>query len=588
MAVGSGTRSSRRWVVWILVVALAWSVITPLSRGAPPVAAQQPAELLVTVAATAEELEAPAEGGTHGGLVLQVGIENRSGRDLADLRVHGPLPARTRLASSGVGQLGQSPGEAGGQGVAWRGLLLRSGERAGPFVYRVVPAEGADGAVIFREQSVRPEVTWAGRTPGVVDPPVLRLNGLWGAGGLRRTVLPNGLTVFTRERPDTPTVALQMAVRAGSRDEDDATWGGSHWLEHAHFLGTARRPDNQAIFGAISTVGGSLNATTSHERTNYFNAVPAEEFDLALDVLADMLLGSTFPPEAFDRERRVVFEELKTRSDNPGVRIFDEFSRLVFQVSPLRRDAGGYIDTVANVPVETILAYRQKHYVTGNMAFAAMGNLRHDEAVAKIERAFGTLPRGPRIERPRVAEPIQTTPRRLEVGDGTRRAELRLGWPAAGDDDPDSPALVVLQDILGTTGRRLSEEIRDRRGLATSVGPSYSIYHDAGAFALAASTEPQRVEQVIELLLSEIQRVRDGDVSETDVATSLRAIAGRRVLGEELNSSQVGRASVEVSGVLDSFDEYRARLATVTRADVQRVAQKYLDPVSYTLVIVRA
>ena len=157
-----------------------------------------------------------------------------------------------------------------------------------------------------------------------------------------------------------------------------------------------------------------------------------------------------------------------------------------------------------------------------------------------------------------------------------------------GDDDPDAAPLVILQEILGTTGRRLSEEIRDRRGLATSVGPDYMVFHDAGAFALFASTQPDREAEVIDLLLAEIGRVRNGEVSEEDVVTSQRAVAGRRALGEELNASQANIAAIEVSGVLDSSDEFRARLAAVTRAEVQRVAQKYLHPSNYTLVIVRA
>lgn len=252
--------------------------------------------------------------------------------------------------------------------------------------------------------SVRPRCSrkWSGRSPGPGGhpPPVLRLNGLWGAGGLRRTVLPTELTVFTRERPETPTVSLMMAVRAGTWDEDDVTSGGSHWLEHAFFLGTPTRPSNRAIFGAIQNVGGQINASTSFEWTNYFNTVPAEEFDLALDVLSDQLLNSTFRPEAFDRERQVVFEELKRRNDTPGTLAWDEFYRLVFQVSPLRRDPGGTIESVQTIPIETILAHKDKHYVAANMAVAAVGNVTHDEAVAKIERAFTALPAGPRRAAP--------------------------------------------------------------------------------------------------------------------------------------------------------------------------------------------
>jgi predicted Zn-dependent peptidase len=406
--------------------------------------------------------------------------------------------------------------------------------------------------------------------------------------GLRRTVLPSGFTIFTRERPDTASVALQVAVRAGSRDEDDTTWGGSHWLEHAHFLGTQKRQDNQAIFGAIEEVGGDINASTSHELTDFYNVVPAENFDLGLDVLADQLLNSTFPAEAFDRERRVVFEELKRNFDTPSRRATDEFFRLVFQVSPLRRDAAGFVETVANIPIPTILAYREQHYFASNMAIAAIGNLRHDEAVAKIAAAFARLPRGPRTMRPRTPEPAETQPRRLEIGEGSRVAEVRLGWPVPGDDSEDSVAMEILQDVLGTTGRRLSEEIRDRRALATSVGVSNAVFSDAGALLITASTQPANVDQVVDLILAEIRRVRDGGVSAEDVAISKRARAGQRALSQELNAAQSGIADVEVSGTLDSYAEYLARLAPVTPADVQRVARTYLDPANYTIVVIRS
>ncbi len=274
--------------------------------------------------------------------------------------------------------------------------------------------------------------------------------------------------MLTRERPDSATVALRLAVRTGSRDEDDLTSGGSHWLVHAHFLGTETRPSPQAIENAI----------------------------------------------------------------------------------------------------------------------AAVGNLRHKEAVEKIERALASLPRGARHLRPPTPEPAQREPRRLEIDEGTLLAEMRLGWPVPCDLDADAPAMYVLEDILGLTGRRLNEEIRDRRALASSVGPNHLAFSDAGALMIAVSTQPERVEPVLHLALAEIQRLRDGAVTDEDVATSLRAIAGRRALADELNQDQAARSVGEVTGTIESFDEYLARLSTVRPADVQRVAQTYLDPDRAVVVVV--
>lgn len=554
---------------------------------APAVQPSALAGMLVMLSATAEGADAPAADADGSSLVLRITLENRTGQDLTGLRVQAPMPAGA-YGTDLMAQKGTP--SADGRGVfivAWEELALRDGEQLGPLTVHIAPVPGMSGARIFREAAVQPAVSWSGPTPGQATPPVLRLNGLWGEQGLRRTVLPTLLTIFTRERPDTPTVSLRMAVRAGSRDEDDTTWGGSHWLEHAHFLGTEQRPNNQALFAPTTIVGGQANASTSWEWTDYWRLVPAENFDVALDVLADQLLNSTFPQEDFERERQVVFQELKRNFDTPSRRANDEFLRLVFQVSPLRRDAAGFVETVANIPVETILNYRAKHYVSGNMAFAAIGNLQHDEAVAAIARAFAALPRGPRGERPRVIEPVQREPRRLEIGEGTRSAEIRLGWPAPGSMEAGGPVVVIIDDLLDLTGRRLEENIRGR-GLATVAGSSYFAFSDSDTLMLRATTPVNRADEVIDALLNQIQRLRDGDVTDAEIQAVIHALEGRRLLSRETNQAQAGVANAEVSDTLQSTAEYIARLRQVTAADVQRFAQTYLDTANYTLVIVRS
>lgn len=570
----------------LLAVSLLLLLVLALVLPAPAAGQDQPHEgLLITTSATADDLLQSLDGG----LVLRVTLTNRTGMDLAGLTVQAPVPPLASVADSGIGELGMEPGAVQLDAVVWSGLSVPAGGQVGPFVYRVVPVPGADGAEIFRTVALQPSVQWTSPTTGEAAAPLvpLRLNGLWGEGGLRRTVLPGGLTLFTRERFETPTVSVRIAARAGSRDEDDVTSGGSHWLEHAFFLGTETRPGEAQLFGEISAVGGDTNASTGWEATDYYHLVPAENFDLAVEILSDMLINSTFRQEAFDRERLVVFEELKRRNDTPGVRAFDEFINLVFRESPLRRHPGGTIESVQNIPIPVILAYKDARYVTGNMAIAVSGAVSHDDAVARIQAAFANLPRGQRLERERVKEPPQADQRVVRLGEGERLAEIRLGWSAPGDEDEESLAMAVLEDILGSTGRRLQEEIRDQRALATSVGPSYLVFSDSGALMISATTQPARSDEVIEAILRHVQRIQEGDVSEEDVARSLRALTGRSALSQESNQAQTGRAESDLSGTLESFEEYAARLRRVTPEDVQRVAQKWLSLTNYTLVEVR-
>ncbi|HZT06390.1 MAG TPA: pitrilysin family protein [Chloroflexota bacterium] len=548
--------------------------------------------MAITMAATGEDLD-PEETGVNpvpavAGITIQIVLANHTGTDASEIEVKLPIPDHTHVTDSWVGQPGVHAGSQSGDSMVWRGLAVKNGDRLGPIAYRAVPDADADGARIFDHATVVPEVSWTRPTARSAGGALggLRLNGLWGEGSLRRTVLPSGLTVFTRERPDSTTVSIRLAARAGSRDENATTRGGSHWLEHGFFLGTSHR---QNLDTELDAVGGESDASTGWESTNYWYLVPAENFGLALDLLADQMLYSTFPQTEVDRERQVVGEELKRRNDNPSTHAFDEFINHVFVVSPLRQHPSGTIQSVLSIPIETILAYKNQRYVSGNMAIAVSGNIRHDDAVTRIEQEFADLRQGPRSVRPPVAEPVQTDPRIVTVGNGDRVAEIRLGWPAPGDDaEAEAAAMTVLNDILGETGRRLSEEIRDRRALATSVDSDYLDFSDAGALMISATTQPVHADEVIQLILDQIRRVRAGDVSDSDVAASLRAIAGRRALEDESNEQQTSRADVEVSGNLDSWEEYMAKLRSVTAADVIRVANKWLDPQNYTLVVVRA
>jgi predicted Zn-dependent peptidase len=538
------------------------------------------AGLRMTVSATTED----DANGSPADLLIRVGLDNQTATALSGLSVQVPGIDGTVVRDSWIGQPGSQPAATDSGSLLWAGLTIVNGGKLGPLAYRLAPAPGRDGAPIFSTAMVRPSLTWSGAPPDNAAIPVLPLSGLWGETNLRRTVLPSGLTIFTQERPDTPTVALRIAARAGSRDEDDTTCGGSHWLEHAHFLGTTTRPDNQAVGRAILSIGGEFNASTGWEETNFWNLVPADKFSTAIDLLADQMLNSTFAPAAFEREKQVVLQEIKLRADDPSTRAFDDFMDLAFQVSPLHRSPAATV-CLLTLPVSAILNYRAVHYVTGNMTIAASGNLRHDDAVASLAAAFAGLPVGPRTSRAAVPEPVETQPRLLETGDASLTSTIRLGWPVAGEQSADWPALSILSDLLGGVGERLAGSVRSHHVVATQVDSSYLDFSDAGALMLQASAPADQTSTVIDLLLAEVQRLRAGDLSDADIQEVTQATAGGRAVDNELNLQQTGRATDEAAGVLQSYDAVLSRLATVTPADVQRVAQTYLDPVNYSLVI---
>jgi predicted Zn-dependent peptidase len=580
--------------------------LTPAAaQGEPGISGASGGALQATLSATTENAGS-TDPSLPPDLLIQITLDNEAGSDLNGLVLQTPIPNQTQVLDSWDGQEGQQPGYVGAGTISWEVATIPSGSQSGPFAYRIIPDDGVDGATIFVDASIQPVLATPASTPGrplnlsVQGPlppslaeltpltdatvPVLPLNGLWGEENLRRTVLPTGLTIFTQERPDTPTVALRFAVRAGSRDEDDTTCGGSHWLEHAHFLGTTTRPDNQAIGAAIESVGGEFNASTGWEETSFWDLVPADKFNVAVDVLSDQMLHSTFPPEAFEREKQVIIQEIEGRADDPSTHAFDDFMELVFQTSPLRRSPAA-TSCLLTLPIATILAYRAQHYVTGDIAIAASGNLTHDAAVAMIRTAFAGLAVGPQFVRPVVPEPIERDPRELVDGNGSSADVIRLGWPVAGVNDADWAATTILADILSDTGRRIDQSLRDNNIFASGVGADYLDFSDAGALMLSATVAPSDRDAAVKLILQQVQQIRDGNVSDADVQAAIRATAGQRALDSELNLSQTDRASDAVAGVLFSYDEALARLDAVTPQDVERVAQTYLDPSADSLVV---
>jgi predicted Zn-dependent peptidase len=408
-----------------------------------------------------------------------------------------------------------------------------------------------------------------------------------GSEDARRSELSNGMTVLTRERPYADVTALSISVRGGSRNEADETVGAAHFMEHMFFQGTPSRPNSEQIFGPVTARGGWLNAYTSFENINFQAVVENGDFDLAVDILADMLVNSLFEEEKIDKEREVVLEELIRGKNDPRRYAVELFFRTVFADHPARNLPIGSRETINNSDRRVLTAFREANFLAGNMVAAIVGNQRHEDVAAKLERAFERMPTGPRPPFPPAPLP-PARHRRVEEGIPGGQAQIALGLTAPGADHPDTYALDVVSAILGEVGRRLVGEIRDRRGLASSVSSSYSGLSDIGAWWTLVGTSPENVDTVVELILAEMRRLRDRPLGEQELADAKTYIEGRAVLNLQTSIAFAQYlADRVVLGVEPPLDEYLARVGRVTVDDVARAAHAYLDPTAYTLVILR-
>ncbi len=402
-----------------------------------------------------------------------------------------------------------------------------------------------------------------------------------------RTDLPSGMAVLTRERPYADVTAISISVGGGSRHEHDRTVGAAHFMEHMFFQGTPRRPAVEAVFGPVSARGGWMNAYTSFENINFQAVVKNDDFDLALDTLSDMLVNSLFAEEKIDKERQVVLEELIRGKNDPRRYAVELFFKHVWQGHPAQNLPIGSRETLNNSDRTVLMAFRNENFLASNMVTAVVGNQRHDDIVARVRAAFEAMPTGPRPKYPVAPFPAAVSRRVEETTAGTQ-TQIALGVPAPGVNHPDTYPLDIMSSIMGEVGRRLVGEIRDKRGLASSVGSSYSTLSDVGCWWAMVGTSPANVDQVIELVLQEMRRIRDERISDEELENAKSYIEGRAVL--QLQTSMAFAqylADREVIGVEPPLAEYLNRVSRVTVDDVSRVANTYLDPDAYTLVILR-
>jgi predicted Zn-dependent peptidase len=428
--------------------------------------------------------------------------------------------------------------------------------------------------------------------PGRPFAPGLQPGGLSSAAlaqaeepGLYRATLPNGILMVTRERPEAEVAALSIYVRGGSRNENPTTVGAAHFMEHMFFQGTPRRPSSRAIDSEITERGGWLNATTAWEGITFFGTVPNSAFDVLLDVLSDILVNSVFAPDALEKERRVVIEELNRNLNSPTNYAFETFAKTVFADHPAHQMPGGDRSTVRTVSRDTVLQFRDRFFRASNLVVAAVGNLHHEEVEAQVAAAFANMPNGPAPTFTPAPRP-ETKRREERTSFGARQAQIVLGWPTVGYDGPDRYALEVLAAVLGSSGQVLAGELRDRLGLVTRVDTGYWELTDVGTWMVSAASEPDRADAAVAGILDEVRTVRDAPLDAAELENAIAYVRGSTRRGLERSIDQAQDLSTSIAlGYYEPLDSYLVKIADVTTADVQRVARTYLDPENYTLVV---
>lgn len=376
--------------------------------------------------------------------------------------------------------------------------------------------------------------------------------------------------------PDALSVSSGVWVGVGARDEDRSVSGVSHFLEHLLFKGTADR-SAKSIAESIDRVGGDMNAFTSKEVTAYYTRLPARHWALGLEILGSVVSSPALRDADVETEREVILEELGMDEDALDDRALTLLAESLFPDHPLGWETAGDKATVEAITPDDVRTFFNQWYRPANMVVSLAGAIDHDEAASAVEKWFTSAPGGARPER---KAPVGAVRPLAVVRKKSEQAHIAIGYLGVDRDDPDREALDVASQVLGGgPSSRLFDEIREQRGLAYSVFASQATYADAGALSVYVGTSPDHVDEVLDILDTELDKLATDGVTEHELDIAKGYLTGAFVLGLEDSASRMSRLAGHVSarGHVRPVDEQVARLDAVTGDDVRRVTKRVLS-----------
>ena len=394
--------------------------------------------------------------------------------------------------------------------------------------------------------------------------------------------LPNGLRVVVTSIPHSQAAVLAAYVGVGSRDEARDTLGLSHYLEHMLFKGTEARPEPTAISAAIEGAGGSLNAFTSRELTCYWNRVPFDRLPLAMDVLADSVRHSLLAESEIERERTVICSEIRRAHDQPGQRVGQLLTQAAYGEQPLGWEIAGDLESVGSVTREHLADHIATWYRPSNIVLSVAGNVEREQVLEFAERHWGEgWPEGASAAAP------ARSPAEAAMSDDLAQIEVRnleqcnlaLALRSIHRLDPDRYAMALLNEVLGGgMSSRLFTEIREKRGLAYSVGSHPTAFDDAGHLAIMAGVTDEHVLETVDVVIDELGKLVAEPVADEELERVREHAIGSFRLGLDAAASWCHRAGGMLlsNGFIEPVEETIAGYESVTSADIQRVAQRVM------------
>src|SRR5688500_9293854 len=405
----------------------------------------------------------------------------------------------------------------------------------------------------------------------------LHASRLWTAG-VRKELLPNGLTLLVQADPSAPVVAVVTHVQAGFFDEPDRWTGISHVLEHMFFKGTPRRGVG-AIARETKSAGGYLNASTSYDHTSYFTVLPASNFASALDIQSDALRNAVLDGEELARELQVIIQEAKRKLDTPAAVAYETLHEVMFDRHRIRRWRIGHEEQLARLTRDDLQAYYRSRYVPERTIVSIVGAVDRERALALAREAYGDWSPAPAAEDRSPEEPERCQVRARTLRGDVSQAELVLGWRAVPPLHADAPALDLAAAVLGSgRGSWLYRALREP-GIVTWVAAHNYAPTELGVFSVSAELRPERLDAALGGVAEGVSRlalVGPGAEELERARTLVRARWARRLESMEGRASAL--AAAEALEDVELLDREYALLGEIGPTEVREAAARHLSP----------
>lgn len=393
--------------------------------------------------------------------------------------------------------------------------------------------------------------------------------------------LDNGLTVIMHEDHTIPMVAYHQWFKVGSHMEKPEQTGLAHFFEHLVFKGTEKYP-GEAYEGLINGSGGANNAFTTRDYTGYYTLIPTSRLETIIDIEADRMVNLIFDPVKIDKERGAVKNERLMRYDNnPSGRLYEMLYSTVFKTSPYRWPVIGYMKDLNAAKMADFKEFYQTYYAPNNAVIVVSGSFSSSKVKSWIEEYYGEL-KPKKIPETKFPKETAQKSRRVNTHKmDLQSARMVLAYKSANAYDPDEYALSMLSDVLaGGETSRLYRALVRKKQLLTSVSSSQLGGKLEGLFGIWASLRPGASrQQVVSGINSEIKKLQKTEVSDDEMERARNSI----MLGyTQALKTAAGKARIlayseiiyeDPTAFFKDLDKY----AAVTKADIMRVAKKYLN-----------